>query len=162
MSTKTKFLKCAHCGNVVESLYDSGVAIICCGEPMGVLTANTTDAAQEKHVPKLELQVNTFYIQVGDVPHPMTEEHYIEWVELVTDKGVHRWEFKPGDKPATRLTFDILETPIAVYAYCNLHGLWKSEYVNTGGKDLLRQSPAFELSKDNLWKDIAAEKAEKK
>lgn len=156
MNSKIKYLVCKHCGNVVEMLHDSGVSIICCGEPMGEPAANTVDASQEKHLPRLELQVNTYYVQVGDVPHPMTEGHHIEWIELVTNRGVHRWELKPGERPATRLAFDITEKPLAVYAYCNLHGLWMNDNVNTGGKDLLRRSPVFEHETKNLWKELMA------
>lgn len=132
MKTMTRYLVCTHCGNVAEKLYDGGVDIVCCGDPMAQLTANTTDAAQEKHVPSVKLQVNTVYVQVGSVPHPMQEDHYIGWIWLETDKGGYRRALVPGDAPRAEFTFQQDETPVAVYAWCNLHGLWKLDDIKYG------------------------------
>ncbi len=122
---KLEFYICKHCKNVVVKLHDSKVPVVCCGENMGILEPGVVDAATEKHVPKCDLDGNTLTVQVGDVIHPMSEEHLIEFVVVETNKrfGVHY--FKPNDEPITKFTVD--ETPIAVYEYCNLHGLWKKE-----------------------------------
>ena len=98
--------------------------ISCNGEPMKVLTANTTDAAQEKHVPVVEVDGNKISVKVGSIAHPMTDAHLIQWIYLQTKKGGQHRYLKPADKPEA--TFFIAEddTPIAAYEYCNLHGLW--------------------------------------
>lgn len=124
-----KFFKCNHCGNIAEKVKDVGVPIVCCGENMQELVANTTDAATEKHVPVVTAtdgQCKTYTVTVGSVIHPMQEAHYIEWIYLETDKGVQRKMLKPGEEP--KATFCIVEgKAVAAYEYCNLHGLWKKE-----------------------------------
>ncbi|MDR1764771.1 MAG: desulfoferrodoxin [Lachnospiraceae bacterium] len=121
-----KFLVCKHCGNLVGVLHDAGVPIICCGEKMQELTANTTEASTEKHIPVVTVSGNTVSVKVGAAAHPMTDEHYIEWVYLQTDEGGQRKALAPGKAPEA--TFAIgTEKPLAVYAYCNLHGLWKAD-----------------------------------
>ena len=122
----TKFYKCAHCGNVIEKVVDSGVPVVCCGEEMEELIPNTVDASGEKHVPVVtRIDEHTIKVEVGSVPHPMLPEHFIEWVYLQTDKGGQRKVLNPGDAP--HVTFCLGEDkPIAVFAYCNLHGLWKA------------------------------------
>ncbi len=118
------FYRCAHCGNIIEKVVDKGVKVVCCGEPMGELVANTTDAATEKHVPVVEKAGDKITVTVGSVEHPMTEEHYIQFIVAVTDKGMQRVDLTPADKPqATFCGSDIKE----VYEYCNLHGLWKAD-----------------------------------
>ena len=121
-----KFVKCTHCGNVVEYINDAGVPVMCCGEKMKELVANTTDAATEKHVPVATLNGNVLHVEVGSVMHPMTEAHSILFVILVTDKSVRRVNFEPTDVPVA--TFNIEgEKPLKVYVFCNLHGLWVKE-----------------------------------
>lgn len=122
-----KFYRCAHCGNIVAMIKDSGVVPFCCGEVMKEINANTVDASQEKHLPIFKEESNIVHVQVGSVEHPMSEEHYIEWIMIVTDQGRQRKKLKPNDKP--QASFAILENEILleVYAYCNLHGLWKSK-----------------------------------
>lgn len=127
-----KFYVCKHCGNVIEKLHDAGVPVICCGEPMVELTANTTDAAHEKHVPYVKLMTDTVYVQIGSVPHPMQDEHYIEWIVLETAWGCQRRNLKPGDAPLAEFTMTHGEVPLAVYAYCNIHGLWKLDNIEYG------------------------------
>lgn len=124
---KTKFVICRTCGNLVEMIEDSGVNMVCCGEEMEELTANTVDAAQEKHVPVVEKEGNKVTVKVGSVTHPMAEEHYIQWIYLVTKQGVQRKCLNPGEEPAA--TFALVEGDevVAAYEYCNLHGLWKKE-----------------------------------
>ncbi len=124
--TNIKFYICKHCGNIVEMVNDSGVNPVCCGEKMTVLDAGTVEASREKHIPEAEIIGNTVKVTVGSVLHPMTEEHSILWAELVTDKGVQRKTLETGKEPT--VTFALAdEKPIAVYAYCNLHGLWKKD-----------------------------------
>ena len=121
-----KFYICKHCGNVIEKVEDKGVPVLCCGEVMKELQAGIEDAAFEKHIPVYTVEGDTVHVFVGEVEHPMTAEHWIEWVSLKTDKGIQRKYLKPGEKPS--VDFKILEGEEVeeVYAYCNLHGLWKT------------------------------------
>ena len=133
--TKTRQVyRCPICGNVVEVLH-SGAVLSCCGQPMQLMEENATDGAYEKHVPVVEKVEGGFKVKVGAVEHPMTEEHYIQWVELLTPFCVMRRELHPGDKPealflvdpATAcgqkvMSFDVSE--IRAREYCNLHGLY--------------------------------------
>ena len=122
----TKFYRCAHCGNLVGMVHDAGVTPVCCGQKMTLLDPATSDGAVEKHLPVVTVNGNTVYVEVGSAAHPMTEEHSIEWIYLQTDKGGQRKNLSPNEAPA--VTFALTdETPVAVYAYCNLHGLWKTE-----------------------------------
>ena len=121
-----KFYRCAHCGKIIAVVKESGVPVMCCGQKMEEIVPGTTDAAVEKHVPVYEVKDNVVTVCVGSVAHPMTEEHYIEWVSLQTKGGNQRKALKPGDEP--KVCFAICEgdTVEAVYAYCNLHSLWKA------------------------------------
>ena len=121
-------LRCSHCGKIVEIVHGCGTqcATICCGEPMKELVANTTDGALEKHVPFAQVEGDELKVQVGSVIHPMTAEHYIPFIILVTDKDVRRVDLNPGDAPVA--TFNIKGVkPLKVYEFCNLHGLWVKE-----------------------------------
>ena len=120
-----KFYRCAHCGKIIAVVKESGVPVMCCGQKMQEIIPGTTDAAAEKHVPVYEVKDNVVTVCVGSVAHPMTEEHYIEWVSLQTSSGNQRKALRPGDEPKVR--FAILEGDEveAVYVYCNLHSLWK-------------------------------------
>ncbi len=121
-----KFYRCNHCGNIVMMVHDSKVPMMCCGEKMTELVAGSTDAAVEKHVPVVDIKSNSVEVSVGSVMHPMEEEHYIMWIYLETNRGGQIKYLNPGeDAMATFLLND--EKPKAVYAYCNLHGLWKKE-----------------------------------
>ena len=121
-----KFYVCEHCGNIIAMVKDSGVPVMCCGQKMTELVPNTEDAAQEKHVPVCELKGTTVEVTVGSVEHPMIDEHYIEWIALQTDRGNQRKALKPGEAPKAEFAILDGEEVIAVYAYCNLHGLWKA------------------------------------
>ncbi len=122
----TKFYICERCGNIVEIIHDSGVTPSCCGQKMTELEAGVVEASREKHIPVVEVKDGKVRVIVGSVLHPMTEEHSITWVYLKTDKGSQHKLLRPTDAP--EVTFALAdEKPIAVYAYCNLHGLWKSE-----------------------------------
>lgn len=126
MSKEVKFYICKHCGNIVGLIHNAGVPLVCCGEKMSELVPNTTEAATEKHLPVVEMDGNIVKVSVGSVEHPSTEEHYIAWVYLETAHGGQRKAIKPGDKPVVSFALQDDEL-IAVYAYCNLHGLWKTE-----------------------------------
>ena len=119
-----KFYICKHCGNIVGMINNSGVPIVCCGEKMQEIVPNTVDAAQEKHIPVVTVNGNNVHVEVGSVAHPMTEEHYIQWIYIETENGGQRKALKPGDAPVA--DFELKDDKlVAAYAYCNLHGLWK-------------------------------------
>ena len=122
-----KFLICKKCGNLVGLIHDSGVRPVCCGEEMTELTANTTDAALEKHVPVIAADGNTVTVTVGSVEHPMLDAHYIQFIILETNQGYQKKDLKPGDAPVAKFALSDGETAVAAYEYCNLHGLWKAE-----------------------------------
>ncbi len=126
MNKEAKFFICKHCGNLVTKIHDSGAPLTCCGEKMTLLEPNTVDAATEKHVPVVTVDGNNVIVTVGSVEHPMAEEHYIQWIYLLTDKGFYVRVLEPGTKP--HAVFDLNdETPLVAYEYCNLHGLWAKE-----------------------------------
>ena len=120
-----KFYICKHCGNIVAAVKESGVPVVCCGEKMSELVPCSTDAATEKHVPVVTKEGNIVTVSVGSVTHPMTPEHYIEWISISTKNGNQRHVLAPTDEP--KATFALLDGDevLAAYAYCNLHGLWK-------------------------------------
>ena len=114
---------CEHCGNIAVKFTDAGVPLVCCGQKMSELRAGVTDASVEKHVPKVSVEGDVVYVEVGAVEHPMTDEHYIEWVCLETEASITKKALTPGSEP--RVSFALNgERPTAVYAYCNQHGLW--------------------------------------
>lgn len=123
---ETRFFICKHCGNIIGQIFSSGVEIECCGEPMQELVANTQDASKEKHVPVATKNGDNVAVAVGSVLHPMIESHYIEWVYLQTEKGGQRKCLKPGDIPVAEFALTD-DKAVAAYAYCNLHGLWKTD-----------------------------------
>lgn len=123
---KLEFYKCAHCGNVAVKVFDQGVPLVCCGEKMELLQAGVTDAALEKHVPVVEVG-ETIHVEVGSVIHPMIEEHWITLIALETDQGFYVKNLNPGEEPKADFAVVEGEKPVAVYEYCNLHGLWKTE-----------------------------------
>ena len=122
-----KFYKCKHCGQMVAIVKETGAPLVCCGEPMEEIVAGTTDAAVEKHVPVYEVKDNKVTVTVGSVEHPMLDVHYIEWVSLKTKQGNQRKALKPGDAPKVEFAICEGDEVEAVYAYCNLHSLWKAE-----------------------------------
>lgn len=123
---KQKFLKCEKCGNIVAVVKESGVPVMCCGEKMKEIIPGTVEAATEKHIPVYKIEGNKIYVSVGEVEHPMQPEHYIEWISIQTKFGNQRKELKPTDKPETTFVIADGDEIEAVYAYCNLHGLWKA------------------------------------
>ena len=123
---KQRFFVCEHCGNMIAMVKDAGVPIMCCGQKMTEIIPGTTDAAVEKHVPVYTVEGGKVLVTVGEVEHPMAEEHYIEWISLQTKSGNQRKVLKPGDAPKVCFALCEGDEVEAVYAYCNLHGLWKA------------------------------------
>ena len=124
--SNNNFYICEKCGNLVSSIHESGVSMKCCGQSMTKLEAGVVEASREKHIPVAVVEGDKVVVSVGSVAHPMTAEHSIEWVYLQTNKGGQRKALNVGEEP--KVVFALAdEQPIAVYAYCNLHGLWKAE-----------------------------------
>jgi superoxide reductase len=121
-----KFFICEKCGNLVAMINESGVKMVCCGQKMTELQAGTVDASREKHIPVVEIKDGILTATVGSVQHPMTPEHSIQWICLETNKGFRVAHLTPSDLPTASFALGE-ETPIAVYEYCNLHGLWKAD-----------------------------------
>lgn len=124
--TNSRFFICEHCGNLVGMINDAGVPLMCCGKKMTRLEAGTVEASREKHIPVVYTDGNTVTVDIGSVPHPMTAEHSIKWVYLATDKGGQRKNLDVLSSPSVSFSLKD-EKPLAVYAYCNLHGLWMTE-----------------------------------
>lgn len=126
MVKKLQVYKCSICGSMVEVLNNAGGTLVCCGKPMDHLEENNVDAAVEKHVPVLVEKDGEISVQVGAVEHPMIEEHFIQWVEVITKSGeVLRQELKPTEKPVAK--FKVNGEVDRVREYCNLHGLWSNK-----------------------------------
>lgn len=125
MTKRLQIYKCEVCGNMVEIIHEGAGELVCCDQPMKRMEENTTDAALEKHVPVIEKTEGSIRVKVGSVPHPMQEEHYIEWIELIADGRAYRQFLKPGEEPEA--VFNIEAQNITAREYCNIHGLWKSD-----------------------------------
>ena len=124
MTKINQVYKCAICGNIVEILHAGDGILVCCGQPMELQEENTVDATKEKHVPVIEKINGGVLVKVGSVEHPMIDTHYIEWIEIQTDKKVYRKFLNPGDKPQAEFLLD--EDVLNAREYCNIHRLWKS------------------------------------
>ena len=124
MTERLQIYQCEVCGNIVEVLHEGVGELVCCGQPMKLLVANTVDAAKEKHVPVIEKTANGVTVKVGSAPHPMEEKHYIEWIEIIADGKAYRQFLKPGDAPEA--TFAMQANKIEAREHCNIHGLWKA------------------------------------
>lgn len=122
-----RFYRCKHCGNIMVKLHDSGVPVSCCGEAMEQLKPGTSDGAHEKHVPVFDRTGNLLKVSVGAAEHPMLEAHYIQWIAVETEDGYQLKYLKPGAKPEAEFALPDDGKVLAVYEYCNLHGLWKAE-----------------------------------
>ena len=122
-----KFYKCAHCGQIILKVKETKVPVVCCGEPMKELVPNTTDAANEKHVPVIEVNGNVVNVKIGSVEHPMIDVHYIEWIVLETTNGYQVKHLKPGVKPEATFVLAEGEEVVKAYEYCNLHSLWSTK-----------------------------------
>lgn len=127
MSKNNRFYICEHCGNIIEVINASGVNVVCCGEKMKKLEAGVVEASHEKHIPVVSVDGRYVKVTVGSVLHPMSKEHSILWVYLETDRGIQRKELAVDGAPEAVFALADDEKPVAAYAYCNLHGLWKAE-----------------------------------
>ena len=125
---KLRFYRCQHCGNIVIKVVDSRVPVMCCGEIMKELVANTTDAAQEKHVPVVDIKNGVVDVKIGSIPHPMIADHYINFIALETEMGHQIKMLQPNESPEAKFYVGD-EKIVAVYEYCNLHGLWAVENI---------------------------------
>ena len=121
-----KFYRCSHCGQIIAIVKETGVPVVCCGEPMVDVIPGTMDASLEKHVPVFTVEGNKVQVSVGSAAHPMLPEHYIEWVAIETKSGNQRKRLSPGDEPKVCFSICDGDEVKAVYAYCNLHSLWKA------------------------------------
>jgi superoxide reductase len=122
MTEINQVYKCNVCGNMVEVVHTGVGQLVCCGQDMQLMVENTVDAAKEKHVPVIEKVEEGVKVTIGQVPHPMEDAHYIEWIEVIADEKVYRKYLKPGDSPSA--TFSIEADKITAREHCNLHGLW--------------------------------------
>ena len=124
MAERLEIYKCNLCGNIVELIHAGGGELVCCGEAMVLMKENTTDAAQEKHVPVIEKVDGGWKVSVGSVAHPMEEKHFIEWVQLIAGDSAYRQFLNPGGAPEA--VFKVDADSVSAREYCNLHGLWKA------------------------------------
>lgn len=123
MTELRQVYKCDICGNMVEVVHKAGGTLVCCGKPMSLKEENSVDASNEKHLPVIEKIEGGVKVKVGEVEHPMAEDHYIEWIEIHTENKVYREYLNPGQKPEA--VFMVEEEVLYAREYCNLHGLWK-------------------------------------
>ena len=127
MKNAKRFFKCSICGKIIDIVEDKGPIVVCCGKKMDELVANTTEAAEEKHIPEVQVNDNKVRVQVGSILHPMIKEHYIGWVYVQTNKGGQYKSLEIDKDPVVEFALTEDEKVLEVYAYCNLHGLWKIE-----------------------------------
>lgn len=123
MTALLQVYKCGVCGNIVEVFHTGAGQLVCCGKPMDLMNENSVDASREKHVPVAAQREGKMVVRVGSAPHPMVDNHYIEWIEVIADGKVSRKSLKAGDSPEAE--FCVQGGEVVVRAYCNLHGLWK-------------------------------------
>jgi superoxide reductase len=125
MTKMFEVYKCEVCGNITKVVHASAGVLVCCGKPMVLQLEKTADPGKEKHVPVVEKSASGIMVKVGSVPHPMEDNHSIEWVEVRSGENVYVRGFKPGEKPESE--FCIPKTNVKVRAYCNVHGLWTNQ-----------------------------------
>ena len=125
MTQLKQIYKCNVCGNIVEMVHPGQGELVCCGQPMELQQPKTQDEGQEKHVPVIEKEDGKIKVKVGSQPHPMEENHYIEWIELITEDRVYRKHLNPQDQPEAE--FNLIADNIQARIYCNVHNLWQSE-----------------------------------
>lgn len=127
MARDFKVFRCPHCGNIVTVMNYGGGTLVCCGDPMILVVAGEQEtASKEKHVPVVAVVDSMIEVTVGSVPHPMTPEHYIQWISIVTDSSVYTQYLKASDAPKASFALPAGTADYEVYAYCNIHGLWKA------------------------------------
>lgn len=122
-----KFYICKECGNIIGLISNSGVPLVCCGEEMTELVPNTVDASAEKHVPAVKVDGNRVTVEIGSVPHPMTEAHHISWIYIQTERGGQRKNLDPTGKPVAEFLLADDDKAEIAFEYCNIHGLWKAD-----------------------------------
>lgn len=122
-----KYYVCENCDNIIEFVKNAGVPLMCCGKKLVELTPGTTDGAAEKHVPAVKIEGNRVTVEIGSAPHPMVEEHYIEWIAIETKKGSQRVNLSYTDAPRAEFLLSDGDEFVAAYEFCNLHRLWKAE-----------------------------------
>ena len=127
MTEKFQIYKCKICGNIIEVLHEGAGELVCCGQPMNLIPSKTQEEGNEKHKPIIKANAEGVTIKVGSIPHPMEEEHYIEWIEIFTDKGRAKKFLKPGEPPEIKFPIKTQIEQISARAYCNVHGLWSSK-----------------------------------
>ena len=133
MTKQNQIYKCEICGNIVDVLHNGAGELVCCGQPMNLMEEKIKDEGMEKHVPVIEKSSvddcqckDCFLVKIGEVEHPMTEDHFIEWIEIVMENGKRTKKFlKSGDKPEFK--FNVKKKVISIRSYCNIHGLWKHD-----------------------------------
>lgn len=125
MVEKREIYYCEKCGNLIEVLHNNSNSLVCCGQPMKLLQEKTLEEGQEKHVPVIEENEEGVKVKVGSIEHPMEENHYIEWIEISTDKGESKKFLHPGEKP--KVLFPVKTKITNARIYCNIHGLWKNK-----------------------------------
>ncbi len=125
MAKKLEVYKCEACGNIVEVLNGGDGDLVCCGDPMKLMSAHTVDEGKEKHVPVLEKKNGGIHVKVGEKAHPMEEKHYIQWIELIADGKAYRQFLEPGQQPEAFFAVDA--STFTAREYCNVHGLWKAD-----------------------------------
>ncbi len=125
MAEKLQVYKCLACGNIVEVLTGGKGSLVCCGKPMENLTAKTADQGKEKHVPVIEKANGGIKVRIGEIPHPMEEKHYIEWIEIISDGKVYRQFLRPGQKPEA--VFNVSPDNVWAREHCNIHGMWEAK-----------------------------------
>ncbi len=125
MTVLHQIYRCSHCGNIVEVIHPAGGTLVCCGEPMELISSKTEDVGQEKHLPIIEKSAGKVTVKVGSIPHPMEAEHYIEWIELTAGTQVYKKFLKPGDAPEA--VFEVDSNDLSARSYCNIHGLWQTK-----------------------------------
>lgn len=125
MVKQSQIYRCNVCGNIVKIMHVGGGQLVCCKQPMELLQEKTEDVGKEKHVPAVEKTQTGIKVKVGSIPHPMEENHYIEWIEVIADGAVYARFLKPGDEPEAE--FEIKYENVQVRAYCNIHGLWTAK-----------------------------------
>ena len=121
-----KFYKCEVCGKIIAMVKETAVPTMCCGQPMKEIIPGSVDASLEKHVPVVSVDGKKVTVTVGAVEHPMTDEHYIQWIAINTKEGRQRKVLKPGDAPKAVFVLSDSDEYVSALAFCNLHGLWKS------------------------------------
>ncbi len=120
-----KLYRCSICGNLVELIEDGGGTLVCCGEEMMELPVNSSEVTFEKHIPVIEKDGNKVTVKVGEITHPMLENHYIMWIAIIEGKHIQKKLLSPGEEP--KAEFEVNSNNFTAYAYCNVHGFYRKD-----------------------------------